>query len=262
MSGRNARRYDDDYPRGSAPQRRAVDEPSSREDRHREQRSDAREKPRYAEEPIRAERAVRRERPGERPERDDPMDYSTDSRGPARGDPRANQAVRRPEPEPQRETIQAYRDPRTGQLRDVRTGELIDTAARPVARQREYDDDRMMMDRDDQPPPQAARRRDPYAGDARDVRDARDPRDARDVRDPRDSRDNRDARGLAREDPYDDYGRGAARAGGHPMNDYFVDGSGIEREVLQHDLCRYLGNDATMRRYRKDVCRSWPWLLL
>lgn len=37
-------------------------------------------------------------------------------------------------------------------------------------------------------------------------------------------------------------------------NNYFVESTGIDREVIQHEICRYLGNDATVRPYQnKDV---------
>lgn len=41
------------------------------------------------------------------------------------------------------------------------------------------------------------------------------------------------------------------------LRDYFVESNGIEREVIQHEICRYLGNDATVRALSyttKDVC--------
>jgi hypothetical protein len=31
------------------------------------------------------------------------------------------------------------------------------------------------------------------------------------------------------------------------QNEYFLDGEGISREVIQADICRYLGNDALVR---------------
>ena len=38
-------------------------------------------------------------------------------------------------------------------------------------------------------------------------------------------------------------------------NDCFVPGTGIDRVVIQHEICRYLGNDATVRPFtHKDVC--------
>jgi hypothetical protein len=39
--------------------------------------------------------------------------------------------------------------------------------------------------------------------------------------------------------------------------EYFLPGEGINREVIQLDICRYLGNDATVRPYEHpDVgCR-------
>ncbi len=225
---REARGYEDDYRRGGVPsnRRQLVEEPISRDDRHRADRGEARERNRPLDDPPRGERPIRAERERNRPEREDQMDYAVDPRiGAGRGDPRANQAVRREERE--RETITAYRDPRTGQLRDARTHELLDTSGRPAARPREDYDDQMMMDRDEPPAPrrrEREREREVY-----------------------------DSRGAPR-DTYDDFGRGAARPG-YGMNEYFVDGTGIEREVIQHDICRYLGNDATVRKYTnpKDV---------
>lgn len=37
-------------------------------------------------------------------------------------------------------------------------------------------------------------------------------------------------------------------------NEYFVPGEGISREVIQADICRYLGNDALVRPGNHDVC--------
>jgi hypothetical protein len=31
------------------------------------------------------------------------------------------------------------------------------------------------------------------------------------------------------------------------MNEYFIEKEGISREVIQADICRYLGNDALVR---------------
>ena len=219
------RGYEDDYRRGGVPSRRIVEQPvSSREDRHRADRGEqTRERIRTVDEPPRSDRPIRTERERDRSDRDDGMDFAVDPRiGATRGDPRANTAVRREES--QRETIQAYRD-RTGQLRDARTHELLDTMGRTAPRPRDDPyDDRMMMDRDEPAPrrPQREREREVY-----------------------------DSRGAPRDD-YDDYGRGSNRQG-YGMNEFFVDGTGIEREVIQHDICRYLGNDATVRKYSKDV---------
>ena len=32
-----------------------------------------------------------------------------------------------------------------------------------------------------------------------------------------------------------------------PLNDYWIDGEGINREVLQIEICKYLGAEATSR---------------
>ncbi|KPI42775.1 Vegetative incompatibility protein HET-E-1 [Cyphellophora attinorum] len=39
-------------------------------------------------------------------------------------------------------------------------------------------------------------------------------------------------------------------------NDYFVPGTGIDREVIQHMICRYFGNDATVRPYQNKDGRT------
>lgn len=38
--------------------------------------------------------------------------------------------------------------------------------------------------------------------------------------------------------------------------EYFCPGDGIEREVIQHNICKYLGQDATCRPGQKNVCPS------
>ena len=37
------------------------------------------------------------------------------------------------------------------------------------------------------------------------------------------------------------------------LNEYFIDKSGISREVIQADICRYLGNDALVRPGEHEV---------
>lgn len=37
------------------------------------------------------------------------------------------------------------------------------------------------------------------------------------------------------------------RHGLERQNEYFIPGDGISREVIQADICRYLGNDALVR---------------
>ena len=73
------------------------------------------------------------------------------------------------------------------------------------------------------------------------IRDpTRDPREVRDTRDPRDTRETREAREAREREP-----RVAGR--GNNLNEYFVDGEGIHRDVMQRDICRYLGAEATCR---------------
>ncbi|ERF70067.1 hypothetical protein EPUS_00254 [Endocarpon pusillum Z07020] len=89
-----------------------------------------------------------------------------------------------------------------------------------------------------------------FRPDPREIRDSRDIRDPRgesiiDTRDPRYalSRENRDLR-----DPRDVYGRDEMDIDPPPsgrLTTYFLPGEGISREVIQADICRYLGADAT-----------------
>jgi hypothetical protein len=37
------------------------------------------------------------------------------------------------------------------------------------------------------------------------------------------------------------------------QNEYFIPGDGISREVIQADICRYLGNDALVRPGNHNV---------
>lgn len=79
--------------------------------------------------------------------------------------------------------------------------------------------------------------RDPRYGMGRDARDARDVRDPRDVY----GRDEMDI------DP----------PTSRPSTSYFLPGEGISREVIQADICRYLGADATCLPARnRDVSLS------
>lgn len=47
---------------------------------------------------------------------------------------------------------------------------------------------------------------------------------------------------------------------GAPLNEFFVDGEGIHREVMQREICKYLGQDALSRpgtynvRQTCDIC--------
>lgn len=45
------------------------------------------------------------------------------------------------------------------------------------------------------------------------------------------------------------------------VNEYFIKGEGISREVLQGEICRFLGADAYSRPAKYDVCtrRSNYW---
>lgn len=40
------------------------------------------------------------------------------------------------------------------------------------------------------------------------------------------------------------------------QNEYWLPGEGISREVIQADICRYLGNDALVRPAQLQVCNS------
>ena len=55
----------------------------------------------------------------------------------------------------------------------------------------------------------------------------------------------------------------AGRHAAERQNEYFVPGEGISREVIQADICRYLGNDALVRPGLHNVwlpislCPKW-----
>ncbi len=57
----------------------------------------------------------------------------------------------------------------------------------------------------------------------------------------------RDDRAAVRDDPPSRSGRGEA------LNDFFMDGKGIHREVLQREICKYLGPEAFSRPYNYNV---------
>lgn len=46
-----------------------------------------------------------------------------------------------------------------------------------------------------------------------------------------------------------------ARPARRTLNEFFVDGKGIHREVLQREICKYLGPEAHSRPAMHDVCR-------
>lgn len=49
-------------------------------------------------------------------------------------------------------------------------------------------------------------------------------------------------------------GRHGYEARPERQNEYFIPGDGISREVIQADICRYLGNDALVRPGNHNVC--------
>ena len=103
------------------------------------------------------------------------------------------------------------------------------------------------------------RRADPRERERERERD-RDPRRGNDPRvttrdDPRarDQDDRADRRPAARRDPREPIDVNP-RVGTENYNDYFLPGDDISREVIQMDITRYLGGDATARPYtHKDV---------
>lgn len=42
------------------------------------------------------------------------------------------------------------------------------------------------------------------------------------------------------------------------LNEYFIPGDGISREVIQADICRYLGNDALVKPGTHNVGKPSP----
>lgn len=52
---------------------------------------------------------------------------------------------------------------------------------------------------------------------------------------------------LSNRRPLIDPSMGITQGPGSQYNEYFLPGDGIDREVIQYELCRYLGQDATCR---------------
>jgi len=125
---------------------------------------------------------------------------------------------------------------------------------------RGYDDfDReMTRDRRGRDPREIQRERDP-----REVQRERDPREIQRERDPREMQRERDPRELRQEQDWQERQRRSIdlqserREASARYEEYFLPGEGINCEVIKLDICRYLGNDATVRPYEhSDVgCR-------
>jgi hypothetical protein len=215
------KRYDDDYS-------------SSRSD---PRRRDTRGEDRHGRE--RVERRVVDDRMDIRDSRTEPRDRDTamDPRIATRMDPRgANTSVRVQPPTAERDR---YIDPRAREpevYKDMRAGD-IRVDPRMDTRYQEIPSSRNTYGRDD-----PRMERDPV--------DRRDLMDRDDIPPPRDRR-AREVVDIAPSRDYDDDYRPSNK-----YNDYFVPGTGIDREVIQHEICRYLGNDATVRPFtNKDVCQ-------
>lgn len=70
------------------------------------------------------------------------------------------------------------------------------------------------------------------------------------------SRDDRDRRRPVRDDRpsiRDDPPAPSRGGRGETLNDFFMDGKGIHREVLQREICKYLGPEAFSRPYNYNV---------
>ena len=88
-----------------------------------------------------------------------------------------------------------------------------------------------------------------HRGDRNQDREDRRDRDRGDRR-RGDDRDSRRDPGREREPPR------PSRGGGDGLNEYFIDGDGIHREVLQREICKYLGPEAYSRPSTYNVRRS------
>lgn len=71
------------------------------------------------------------------------------------------------------------------------------------------------------------------------------------AREDRDRR--RPARGDERASIRDDPPAPSRSGRGEALNDFFMDGKGIHREVLQREICKYLGPEAFSRPYNYNV---------
>ena len=70
----------------------------------------------------------------------------------------------------------------------------------------------------------------------------------------RDRRGGDEREGFPRKNPRQEPARDPARAA-KQLNEYFIEGDGISREVLQIDICKHLGPEATSRPGAYNVGR-------
>lgn len=53
----------------------------------------------------------------------------------------------------------------------------------------------------------------------------------------------------------------ATRGGGDGLNEFFIDGEGIHREVMQREICKYLGPEAYSRPAAYNVRSNASWVV-
>lgn len=138
-------------------------------------------------------------------------------------------------------------DPRIDNRMDIRTDPRANAAARLEPRP-----DPRVLDGRSTDPEAGVLFRDPTTGEVyREVRAAGRSPYARD-----DRYDDTAQRSRTQMDTTMALDRDLVRPSPH-YSEYFCPGEGIEREVIQHEICKYLGQDATCRPGRNDqVCRT------
>ncbi|ETN40426.1 uncharacterized protein HMPREF1541_04703 [Cyphellophora europaea CBS 101466] len=211
-------RYEDDYGRREDP-RAATVRREVREDRHAPARVETRERTRVIEDPRDPRGASRTQEPMEI------VDSRLMSASRTMGDPRGANAAARLEPRP-----------------DRHGGGVVSRARDEPTYYDDHKPTRMVDPRDARTADVYSRETAPRYSNPRDDRMDTEP----DIPPPR--------RSAAREvvDPREHYMDEDHRS--NRYNDYFVPGAGIE--VIQHEICRYLGNDATVRPFTNKDGRT------
>ncbi len=215
--------------------------PDDREYRTSESRRtrdrDRAEHPRERVEPTRERRIIDDPRPDRRPDTQmsDAMDVAIDRRGAdPRLDPRMDPRI--DSRDPTRANTASRIDPRPDRMVDSRSAETAE----------KYVTDPMTGQVYRQVPARSAY---PTRGDDRDYVEPQTSRNRTAVEPPA-SRSR-----IAVDTPMrDDRGRDEPRT---TLGEYWCPGEGIEREVLQHEICKFLGQDATCRPGQDSrVCHS------
>ncbi|KAJ9633008.1 hypothetical protein H2204_007398 [Knufia peltigerae] len=229
---------------------RYVDDPDYRRS---EPRHSSRREPRERDHRDRGDTTRDRDRDrrvvDDRIDRDTRMNDVIDTRMDTRIDPRMDRVNTRMDTR-----MDSRIDTRMDDRMDIRTDTRANTASRLNPRP-----DRAVDSRSAEPDPSNVLFRDPRTGELyREVRPEATSRSPYAGDDP--DYDMPPSRSRTTIDPPVARDRDGYRPGGPGLSEYFCPGEGIDREVIQHEICKYLGQDATCRPGRNPEGRSGYWV--